>query len=55
VAGVAALWAEKLQAAGQLNGQLLADRLVGSATTEGLEAGFDPEDIGAGLARAPQN
>ena len=28
VAGVAALWAEKLQIAGQLSGQLLADRLV---------------------------
>jgi subtilisin family serine protease len=55
VAGVAALWAERLAGARQLNGQLLADRLVGSATTEGLEAGFDPEDIGAGLVRAPQS
>jgi subtilisin family serine protease len=55
VAGVAALWAEKLQRAGQLNGQLLADRLVGSASADGLRAGVDPEDIGAGLVRAPQN
>jgi subtilisin family serine protease len=55
VAGVAALWAEKLQIAGQLNGQLLADRVVGSATAEGVKAGFDPEDVGAGLVRAPQN
>ena len=54
VAGVAALWAEKLSAARQLNGQLLADRLVGSATSDGMEAGFDPEDIGAGLVRAPR-
>jgi subtilisin family serine protease len=55
VAGVAALWAEKLKVAGQFNGQLLADRLVGSATLEGLQAGFDPQDVGAGLVRAPQN
>ena len=55
VAGVAALWAEKLRIAGQFNGQLLADRLVGSATLDGLQAGFDPQDVGAGLVRAPQN
>ena len=29
-------------------------RLIGSATTDGLKAGFDPFDIGAGLVRAPQ-
>ena len=46
VAGVAALWAQKLT--GQLNGQLLADRLVGTAATTGMKAGFDPGDIGAG-------
>jgi subtilisin family serine protease len=55
VAGVAALWVEKLRRAGQLNGQLLADRLVGGATLEGLQAGFDPQDVGAGLVRAPQS
>jgi subtilisin family serine protease len=55
VAGVAALWVEKLQAAGQLRGQMLADRLVGSASTAPLKTGFDPEDVGAGLAMAPQN
>jgi subtilisin family serine protease len=54
VAGVAALWAEKLRVAGQLNGQLLADRLVGSATTAPLARAFDPRDVGAGLAQAPQ-
>jgi subtilisin family serine protease len=54
VAGVAALWAEKLRVAGQLNTQLLADRLVASASTTGMKPGFDPEDVGAGLARAPQ-
>jgi subtilisin family serine protease len=55
VAGVAALWAEKLQIQGQLNGQLLADRLVGSTTLTGLKAGFDPGDIGAGIVQAPKN
>ena len=55
VAGVAALWAEKLRSAGQFNGQLLADRLVGSATLDGIQAGFDPQDVGAGLVRAPQH
>jgi subtilisin family serine protease len=55
VAGVAALWAQKLTVAGQLSGQLLADKLVGSATTTGLKAGFDPADVGAGIVRAPQN
>jgi subtilisin family serine protease len=55
VAGVAALWAQKLRLGGQLNHQLLADRLVASASTTPLKAGFDAEDIGAGLAQAPQN
>ena len=55
VAGAAALWAQKLLMAGQLNGQLLADKLVGSATTAGLQSGFDPSDVGAGMVRAPLN
>ena len=54
VAGVAALWAQKLSVTGQLNGQLLADRLVGTAATTGMKAGFDPGDIGAGVVQAPQ-
>jgi subtilisin family serine protease len=55
VAGVAALWAQKLAAENQLNGQLLAARLVSSATTNGMKTGFDPGDIGAGMVQAPQN
>jgi subtilisin family serine protease len=54
VAGVAALWVEKLRVAGQLNDLLLIDRLVGSASTTAMKPGFDPEDVGAGLAQAPQ-
>ena len=55
VAGVAALWAQKLAAENQLNGQLLATRLVANATTNGVKAGFDPNDIGAGMVQSPQN
>jgi subtilisin family serine protease len=54
VAGVTALWAEKIQSVGGLGVLQLTARLIGSATTDGLKAGFDPFDIGAGLVRAPQ-
>jgi subtilisin family serine protease len=54
VAGVTALWAEKIQSVGGLSVLQLTGRLIGSATTDGLMAGFDPFDIGAGLVRAPQ-
>jgi subtilisin family serine protease len=54
VAGVAALWAEKIKANGVLNSLHLTSRLIGSATTDGLHSGIDPFDIGAGLVRAPQ-
>lgn len=55
VAGIAALWAEKLKDAGRLNAFELTSRVVGSASSEGLKAGFDPFDVGAGLVRAPQS
>ena len=55
VAGLAALWAEKItQSSGSLNGLQLMARLIGSATSTGLQPGLDPFDIGAGLVRAPQ-
>ena len=54
VAGVAALWAQKLQATGDLRVQSWRDRLMGSATQTGLAAGFNHNDIGTGLVRAPQ-
>ena len=55
VAGVAALWAQKLSTSGELNGKLLADRLMGNATTTGMKPGFAPRNVGAGLVQAPQN
>ena len=54
VAGVAALWAEKIKATSILSPIQLTARLVGSGTNAGLAAGFDPFDVGAGLVRAPQ-
>jgi subtilisin family serine protease len=54
VAGVAALWAEKIMKAGPLTGVEWMARLIGSATRSGLASSFDPADIGAGLVRAPQ-
>jgi subtilisin family serine protease len=54
VAGVAALWAERVKATSSLSALQLTARLIGSATTDGLQAGLDPFDIGAGLVRAPQ-
>jgi subtilisin family serine protease len=55
VAGVAALWAQKLKAANQLTTVNLMTRLVASGTTAGMAAGFDPVDVGAGMVRAPQD
>jgi subtilisin family serine protease len=55
VAGVAALWAQKMLEDGEFRGSLLADRLIGTATTNGMKPGFDYADIGAGLVRSPQN
>jgi hypothetical protein len=54
VAGVAALWAQKLLMRGE-NRQSLVSRLIGTATTTGMKPGFNHDDIGAGLVQAPQN
>jgi subtilisin family serine protease len=54
VAGVAALWAEKIKSTGILSPTQLTARLIGSGSSTGLTTGFDPFDIGAGLVRAPQ-
>jgi subtilisin family serine protease len=55
VAGVAALWAEKVMSGGSLNGVEWMGRLIASATRDGIAPGVDPTDIGAGLVRAPQS
>jgi subtilisin family serine protease len=54
VAGVAALWAEKLLA-GTDNFKIteLSSRLIGQAITAQLAPGFNSLDVGAGLVQAP--
>ena len=54
VAGVATLWAEKIKQTRSLNAFEWLGRLTGSATSASLKPGFDPFDVGAGLAMAPQ-
>jgi subtilisin family serine protease len=54
VAGVAALWAEKITQTRTLNAFEWLGRLTGSAASTSLKPGFDPFDVGAGLAMAPQ-
>jgi subtilisin family serine protease len=54
VAGVAALWAEQIKQTRPLNAFEWLGRLIGSATSASLKPGFDPFDVGAGLAMAPQ-
>jgi subtilisin family serine protease len=54
VAGVAALWAQKLKKQNQLNPVNLSTRLIAFASTETFAADFDPVDVGSGLVRAPQ-
>ncbi len=55
VAGVAALWAQKLSAAGPLKASQLVARLIASGVTGTLAPGFDPDDVGTGLVQAPQS
>jgi subtilisin family serine protease len=53
VAGVAALWAEKLNAVGQLDRGTLAAQVRASATLAGLIS-TSRVDVGAGLVQAPR-
>ncbi|MGE2728211.1 S8 family peptidase [Mycolicibacterium vaccae] len=55
VAGVTALWAQKLLQQGPLNPTLLQAKVIGEATFDGLAADTDPLDAGAGIVRAPQS
>jgi subtilisin family serine protease len=54
VAGVAALWGEKLSAIGQFNPGTWGARVIASSVSTGLAAPFDPVDVGAGLVQSPQ-
>jgi subtilisin family serine protease len=54
VAGVAALWAEKLNSAQRLTTLNLSASLIGSAENGGFVPNVDPLDVGAGIVRCPQ-
>jgi subtilisin family serine protease len=54
VAGVAALWAEKLTQDGQFTLQNFRAELIASGETGSLTQPFEALDMGAGLVRAPQ-
>ncbi len=53
VAGVAALWAEKLADTGLLTAKNLAAKLISSATLEGVVPDVDLLDVGMGIIQAP--
>lgn len=54
VAGIAALWAEKLlKERGSINTLELTSKLIASAQMNRLKSGIDLMDIGAGLVQAP--
>ena len=54
VAGVAALWAEKLMTEKMLGVDLLSAKLLGSANLDYFASDLDKSDAGAGMVRAPQ-
>jgi subtilisin family serine protease len=51
VAGVAALWAQKLMLTGQATSQRIIDKLRESAV---ILPGLDENDVGRGVPQAPQ-
>ena len=53
VAGVAALWAQKLMDENRFDPKLLESQLIAGASTKGFKAGLKFEDIGAGMVQAP--
>lgn len=54
VAGIAALWAEKLlTSTRRVNAIQLTAQVIGQAKQDRLATGFDPLDVGAGLVQAP--
>jgi subtilisin family serine protease len=55
VAGVAALWAQKLhESRGAVDTRELAARVRGHADTSALAPGISADDVGCGLVQAPR-
>lgn len=56
IAGVAALWAQKLRAQnGRVDSDTLMAQLIASGSRAPLTAGAEAEDVGTGIAQAPRN
>lgn len=55
VAGVAALWAEKLTARGALDREVLEARLIGTASPSAMDIHTRAFEVGAGMAQAPHD
>ena len=54
VAGVAALWMQRLANDGPVTGTLLKAKLLASGSREDITGTFDVADIGAGMVQSPQ-
>jgi subtilisin family serine protease len=54
VAGVAALWMQRLAQDGPVPGSQLRARLLASGVRTGLTGTFDVADIGSGMVQSPQ-
>ena len=54
VAGVAALWAQKLKASGNFSVKQFTTNVLASAVRTGLDPASELEAVGAGIVRAPQ-
>lgn len=56
VAGIAALWAQRLQInSGRVSGNVLSANVIASATRESFSPEDDTQDVGEGLIQAPQD
>jgi subtilisin family serine protease len=54
VAGVAALWADKMAKANQFRTPQFANRVLGCPTLDGFRPGFAARDVGSGMIQAPR-
>jgi subtilisin family serine protease len=55
VAGIAALWAEKLQRRGLLSWKNLSADVVSNSTLDPMHSKVNPDHLGHGIVQAPQN
>jgi len=53
VAGVAALWMQRLAQDGPVSGSLLKARLIASGTLANITGAFDVADVGSGMVQSP--